>query len=277
MAKIKIYQIYYDEKSFEKLDNGFIPLDNSAASDKDWFEFEPILNYLNQSELDDDTWYGFLSPNFLNKTQVQSKLIIDIINNQDLYADVALIHTAWDQICYFKNPWEQGEMCHPGLKVFSQNFFDDMKIEVDLDNFYTDMTCSVFSNYIIAKKIYWVEWKKISNNFFHYMKGIESNASQSLLTPYGKYKSNLYPIKAFVQERFASLVLAINHFKVLAIDQSSRGPITTVLFEDNLTTRELLRKCDLFKNKYRQTKDQQFLKAYIETRAAIKFTPLVPK
>ena len=60
----KIYQIYYDASSMAGLDPGFIPLDNSHAQRPDWFEFYPILNYINQTELKDGVWYGFLSPKF---------------------------------------------------------------------------------------------------------------------------------------------------------------------------------------------------------------------
>jgi len=269
-----IFQIYYDQKSYDKLDRGFIPLDNSSNNADGWFEFKPILNYLNNHDLVDNVWYGFLSPTFYNKTGVTSENIFQIIKQHHQFADVVLLHTGWDQICYFKNPWEQGEFWHPGIKSMSQDFIQKIKLDFNIDDLVTDLTSSVFSNYIIAKKKYWMEWKKISNNFFHYMNDMESKVSRNLLTP---HRGIFYPMKAFVQERFASLVLANNHFKVLAIDQSFGGSLTSALFEDDLTTRELLRKCDLFKNKYRQTKDQQFLKAYIETRAAIKFTPLITK
>jgi len=269
MATIKIHQIYYNQDTFLKLDKGFIPLDNSMSTESDWFEFAPILNYLNQSKLEDEVWYGFLSPNFRNKTGVQSKFVIDILNDQDKYADVALLHTGWDQICYFKNPWEQGEIWHPGLKSFSQRFFDHVNLKVDVDEIVTDMTSSIFSNYIIAKKRFWLDWLKIANQFFNYMINMNSKDQK---TPYGNYK-NLFPIKTFVQERFASLVLTSDNFNVLAIDQSFGGTIYTRLFKDSFETRELLKKCDLLKNKYRQTKDKQFLNAYLETRASIKFTP----
>jgi len=273
MAKFQIYQIYYDKNSFDMLDDGFIPLDNTISTNRGWFEFEPILNYLNKSHLEEDTWYGFLSPKFVGKSCVNSKRVKELLNQQDQYADVALFHTDWTQICYFKNPWEQGDIWHPGLKSFSQKFFDYIGFIIDLEDIYTDMTSSVFSNYIIAKKKFWMEWKIISNKFFNYVEELESISSGIQLTPYGdrSVTSNMYPIKAFVQERFAPLVLAKNSFKVMAIDHSFGGALNTPLFSNTVAVRELLKKCDFLKNQYRTTSNPQFLKDYYDTRSKIKF------
>jgi hypothetical protein len=99
------------------------------------------------------------------------------------------------------------------------------------------------------------------------MKNMNSNDQK---TPYGNYK-NLFPIKTFVQERFASLVLTSYNFNVLAIDQSFGGTVYTRLFKDGFETRELLKKCDFLKNKFRTTSNPQFLKDYYDTRSKIKF------
>jgi hypothetical protein len=265
-----IFQIYYDQKSFDKLDRGFTPLDNSNNNSDGWFEFKPILNYLNNHPLDDNIWYGFLSPSFHSKTGVTSGNIFQIIEHHHQFADVALLHTGWDQICYFKNPWEQGEVWHPGLKAMSQDFFNKMDFDIDTDNLVTDLTSSVFSNYVIAKKQYWIEWKYIANKFFSYIKENEENLDVTL-TSYGN-KNNQYPIKTFVQERFASLILKPNKFKVIAIDQSFGSSVYKRIFQDSEQTKELLRKCDFLKNQYRTTSNPQFLKDYYVMRSKIKFT-----
>ena len=64
MPRTKIFQIYYDDASRRKLDPGFLPLDNCLSPDAQWYEFWPILNYLNTNELEDDV---LISSTELNK------------------------------------------------------------------------------------------------------------------------------------------------------------------------------------------------------------------
>ena len=72
MSVTNIFQIYYDDDSYDKLEMGFIPLDNSDGR-PDWYEFWAILNYLKNNKLEDGEWYGFLSPRFSEKTGFNSR------------------------------------------------------------------------------------------------------------------------------------------------------------------------------------------------------------
>ena len=58
MNKIEIRQIYYDDTSFSQLQEPFIPL-NNVEGDKSWFEFWPMINFLAQTELEENIFYGF--------------------------------------------------------------------------------------------------------------------------------------------------------------------------------------------------------------------------
>ena len=79
---INIYQIYYDKQTYEMLDKGFLPLDNSNSPRPDWFEFWPIRKFLKETPLNEDSWYGFLSPKFVLKTGFTSTVIKDFINKK---------------------------------------------------------------------------------------------------------------------------------------------------------------------------------------------------
>ena len=61
-----IYQIRYDSRL--ELDPGFEVLDNSANERPDWFEYWPIRRFLLNEALDENAFYGFLSPKFKLKT-----------------------------------------------------------------------------------------------------------------------------------------------------------------------------------------------------------------
>ena len=144
-----IYQIYYNEETRKKILPGFIPLDNTKNLRPDWFEFWVILNFLRNNTLENDTWYGFLSPKFQQKTGFNSAFVLDVIERYGDLANVALFSQGWDHIAYFINSFEQGEVFHPGLMRLSQDFIDKVGLEVNLKTLVSDSTSSGFSNYTL--------------------------------------------------------------------------------------------------------------------------------
>lgn len=273
MRKAKIYQIFYDDATRKKVMPGFIALDNTANERPDWFEFWVILHYLRTNKLDEDTLYGFISPKFLEKTGISSISVLSTIAEAPEDIDVFLFSAAWEQICYFLNPWEQAEAWHPGLTDISQTLIKQCGLDVDLRTMVTDSTCTVLSNYVIASARFWRAWQWFAERFFLLAEhgNSETDAYRSG-TPYGSM-SNPYPIKTFIQERFSSLVLAIGEFNVYAADRSSSGQIHTRLFQDDQRTRRMLQTCDILKLRYRETGDQDYLNMYWKVRQNIKYTP----
>ena len=265
-----VYQIYYNNETQKKILPGFIPLDNTKNLRPDWFEFWVILNFLRNNVLDDDAWYGFLSPNFYEKTGFNSDLVLKAIENYGDLADVALFSPHWDQLAYFLNPFEQGEVWHPGLMAASQDFIDTYQLEINLKTLVSDTSSSLFSNYIIAKKEFWVHWRKIADQFFEY---VENDLKHQATTSYGSLQ-NQFPMKTFIQERLATLILSTETFNVLSPDQSLSVPICTTLFPDDVKTRRLLQTCDLMKIKYREKKDNKYLEMYWKIRGDIQYSNL---
>jgi hypothetical protein len=264
--KVEIYQIFYDQKTRESLDSGFIPLDNTYPDESEWFEFLPMLRFLNNSELDEGVWYGFLSPKFTDKVGITSVEISEIIHQNHERANVILLSPEWDQVAYFKNIFEQGEFCHPGLLNLSQKFIESEGINLDLRQQIMDSSNTVFSNYVVAKKEYWDKWKKIAKNFFDYA-SLHKEYSQRLQ---GK-SYNQYPMKVFIQERLASVILNQFPFSIINIDQSDYAPINTLLFESDDRARELLKKCNWLKAQYRRTRQSIYMQEYWNSRNQIVF------
>jgi len=260
---INIYQIFYNSETREKVLPGFIPLDNMKNPRPDWFEFYVILDFLNNNKLENDSWYGFMSPKFMEKTGYDSNFCINTIKKHGNTADVALYTVAWDQLAYFLNPFEQGDVWHPGLLDMSQDFFRTVNPQINLKNLVTDATTSVFSNYIVAKKIFWDQWLELAKIYFDYAEKVHKNitvASGSI--------NNIYPMKTLIQERLASFVLSTQKFNVISIDRSFDGPICG-LFNSDIKTRKLLQACDLMKAKYREKNDLKYLDMYWSIRAEI--------
>ena len=262
-----VYQIYYNDETRSQLLDGFIPLDNTKNPRPDWFEFWVILNFLRNNTLEDDAWYGFLSPKFHEKTGYTSEYVHNLLDGQEGAGSVVLLSPGWDQLSFFTNPFEQGEMWHPGLLGAAQKFVDSTWLEIDLSTLVTDTTSSVFSNYIIGKKDFWEEWEILAEEFFRY---VEDSPEYQYHTPYGSVE-NSFPMKTFIQERLATVVLASGQFKAVCPPYSFMNPIFTRLFPDDIETRILLQTCDLMKQKYRLSADRKYLDMYWKIRADITF------
>ena len=79
MSPVRIYQILNHYTPREDLDPGFGVLDNSANERPDWFEYWPIRKFLLNEALDEDAYYGFLSPKFRHKTNLTAAEVGEII------------------------------------------------------------------------------------------------------------------------------------------------------------------------------------------------------
>ena len=266
---IAIYQIFYDEESKSKIDAKFIGLDNTKNERPDWFEFWPIRNFLNTHSLNENTWYGFLSPNFSSKTIYATEYIFELLNNFNDQVDVALFSHSWDQLAYYLNPFEHGEAWHPGLMDATQKFVNYCNLEIDLKTLVTYSMNSVFSNYIIAKPVFWRKWLLIANKFYEYADSDFSGLNQ-LTTSYGSQEHEV-SMKTFIQERLSTLVLSQSSFRVVTPNTSNLSPPNSIIFKVNEDTRFLLQTLELLKKNYCNTGDQDYLNMFYKIRNSITY------
>ncbi len=266
-----IYQIFYDGKTKSEIDDGFIPLDNTISDHPDLFEFWVILKYLRENELSDNTWYGFLSPKFYDKTGLNSAFINNFISRVSSNTNVCLFSPAWDQLAFFVNPWEQGEVWHPGLIKTSQEFTDWCGIGLDLNQIVADSKSSVFSNYVIADKKYWQAWKIVAERFYEYINSTSAGPDMLGDTFHGA-RTRIYPMRTFVQERIPTLVLLMNEFAVEVPVQCSFAPIQPRLFAGSLAKRDAFLACDFMKQRFNETSEEDYLQMYWKIRSSIKYT-----
>jgi hypothetical protein len=270
-GKFFVYQIFYDQESRLALDPGFIPLDNTSNERPDWFEFWVIRKFLRENPLRDDAWYGFLSPRFQHTTRFPSSFVLDALQSIHQHADVALFSHSWDQLTYFLNMFEQGDAWHPGLSRLAQSFLDRIEYPVRLDALVTYSGSSVFSNYVVARPGYWNEWLKMADRFFDFIESEEPPQSEFRRdTSYGSL-SRQTPMKAFIQERLASIILARGRYRVVAADHSRHPSLHERMFTNDIETRRSLQACDLMKERYCRTGDDEYLKMYWKIRGTIRF------
>ncbi|QWD76230.1 hypothetical protein ICV32_00690 [Polynucleobacter sp. MWH-UH24A] len=171
----------------------------------------------------------------------------------------------WDQIAFFINPFEQGECHHPGIIKNTQKFLNSINFDLNLSDLVTHSMSSVFSNYIIAKPIYWKSWLDLANKFYTYAK---DNLEVNNATMH-RGASNI-ALKVFIQERLSSIILSRHRFKVITPEIGINGPITLDFFENDYRTRRLLTSLDLMKEKFCNSGDQIFLQAFYKLRKEIR-------
>lgn len=270
MPAFKVNQIFFDKKSREILDPGFVPLDNTENLRPDWYEFWVIRNYLHTNKLDENAWYGFLSPSFADKTGLSSQDLYGFLNRIDGHADVAILTHGWDQIAYFLNLFEQGEYWHPGLIEIAEIFFKDAGINLDVKSYIAHSQNSVFSNYFVAKPIFWRRWIEIADKLFECAEN-PSNKLFNRLRGSCSYVSSGRgtEMKVFIQERIAPALLASENFRVIAAELSPQLPVFNVLFNEDVRTRRLLIVCDTMKLEYCSSKDDTYLDVYKKIRSSI--------
>ena len=264
MNKIEIRQIYYDDTSFSQLQEPFIPL-NNVEGDKSWFEFWPMINFLAQTELEENIFYGFFSPKFSIKTGFSPESAMAVINKNS-EKDVVIFSYAWDQLCYFINPWEQGELWQQGITKATQDFLDYVGFNVQISQLITSRKNSVFSNFIVAKKSYWEKWKALASQFLLYA----DDPDGDLFHLKTQYLKSAQPMKVFIQERLPALLLADKSLSVAAIDVTTGT--TAPFFVNSPENKKRLEHCDWVKDKIIETgMSRQLINEFNNSRKNVLF------
>jgi hypothetical protein len=272
--QIRIHQIFYDERSRALLDPGFIALDNTDNARPDWYEFWVIKRYLESHTLEDGAWYGFFSPKFGQKTGLRSADLKQFLVNGNDQFDVAFIATAFDQLAYFRNPFEQGEFWHPGISQLSQQVLDAIGCDVRIDDIVSHSYNFTFSNFIVAKPEYWRRWLEFAKRLFDFIEHSAEPLAQAArqTTSYGSV-ANQAPLKTFIQERLPCVLMAAEPMRCMTIEDSVGFPIFNRVFAETKYTRALLQTCNLLKAEYSIKKDPTLLDAYLRTRQLIQLHP----
>ena len=214
MVEMRLFKIYYDDASLATIEPDYTPLDNRGGP-KDWFELWPILRYIETNPLEEETWYGFFSPKFPAKAFLTLPDVTALIaaNPQ---ADVALFSYNWPELVAFPNVFLQGEDSHPGLIACSEAFLASQGEKADLRRLIGDFETSVFSNYVVAKRAYWLEWARLALAYHDYVAAGGPGLPDNQMTVHD-YKLS-FALRVFVQERLCCWILSRNGFRVVHPD-----------------------------------------------------------
>lgn len=215
---VHAFQIFYNDATRAAVDPAFQPLDNRANERPDWFEYWPILRFFQDTpQLDEDAFYGFLSPLFRSKTGLTGAQVLAFAAQ----AGDAEVLTFSPHPCHgaaFYNVFEQGANCFPGFLDAALAFLRELDPDIRLEALVNDSRNTVYANYFLAKPRFWRAWLGIVGRAFELAEANDTPAGQALTRPVGYSKSDgdakPAQMKIMVLERIASLMLAWGDFRV---------------------------------------------------------------
>src|SRR3984957_19005179 len=210
MHAAHIYQILNHYTSRQELDPGFEVLDNSANERPDWFEYWPIRKFLLNEALDENAFYGFLSPKFTLKTSLSSAAVREFIAAADSTAEVVLLSPSIHNSAYYWNVFEHGDAEHPGLKSVAARLLERLDLPGDLDALVSDSRNTVHSNYFIAKPRFWRAWLAINEKLFAIAETPGDPLGEALRAPTSYRGGSNGQMKIFVMERIATWLLTVD-------------------------------------------------------------------
>ena len=207
MHAVQIHQILNHYTPREELDPGFEVLDNSGNERPDWFEYWPIRKFLLNQALDENTFYGFLSPKFKLKTSLSSADVREFILAAGSAVDVVLLSPSIHNSAYYLNVFEHGDAEHPGLKSVAKALFDRLELFSDLDSLVSDSRNTVHSNYFIAKPRFWRAWLAINEKMYAIAETPGDALGEALCASTTYRGATHVQMKIFVMERVATWLL----------------------------------------------------------------------
>ena len=208
LRNVNLYHIAYSQQTLQSIGIGYKLLNNLGSYRNDWREYWPIRNFLLQEQLDDESFYGFFSPRFQEKTGLNHTQVVAFVQAANFDVDVISFSPQPDMGAFFLNIFEQEELFQPGFIAASEAFLDEVGLPMSLAALVMDSRQIIFSNYFVARPKFWHEWLTLNEKLFTICESKESTLKQCLTS-----KTN-YPDavqrKVFLMERIASLLLTLN-------------------------------------------------------------------
>ncbi len=206
MPAVFVHQILNHYTSPQALDPGFLVLDNTGNERPDWYEYWPIRKFLLNELLDEDAYYGFLSPKFKLKTNLTAAGVHRFVGGAG-GCDVLLFSPSVHNTAFYWNVFDHGEAEHPGLKAAADEFFRRIGQPTDLDALVSDSRTTVNANFFIAKPRFWRAWLAVAEALFVIAETPTDPLGVRLCAPVA-YRGRVdVQLKIFLMERIATWLL----------------------------------------------------------------------
>jgi hypothetical protein len=264
MHAVHTYQILNHYTSRQDLDPGFDVLDNSRNERPDWYEYWPIRKFLLTESLDENAFYGFLSPKFKLKTNLSAVDVLNFIQAAAAGTDVVLFSPSIHNSAFYLNVFEHGNAEHPGLMRVAQDFFARINYAQPLESLISDSRNTVHSNYFIAKPRFWRAWLKITEELFAIAETAQDPLGIQLRTATQYRGRRDVQMKIFLMERVATWILLTD-------------PSFAARARDAFVSRSRIYKlpvaiiCDALKIAYSTQGRRQYLDVFLLLRRFAKF------
>ncbi|HET7795682.1 MAG TPA: hypothetical protein VFL64_20010 [Rhizobacter sp.] len=244
LPPVHLYQIAYSQATLAQIEPGYHFIDNLQNPRPDWYEYWPIRRHLLAETLDENAFYGFFSPKFIQKTGLSHARVTAFVQRHAASTDVCLFSPQADMGAFFLNVFEQGETFDPGLiEAFSAFLQSVGRAGPELRGMVMDSRQIVFSNYFVARPAFWREWLALNEQLFAACEGPDTPLKR-MLTPPTTYPGDAQR-KVFLMERVASYLLftqphwrtqAANTFEFLWSETSLRNARSEAIVSDALKT-----------------------------------------
>jgi hypothetical protein len=269
LDKLTIRQIFYNQATRDACDPAYVPLDNSDNLRPDWYELWPILQFFRSNPPQDGQWYGFLSPKFTKKMNLDgTKLMALLASLEGRPADSISLLKDWDQTSWFQNVFFQGEHHHKGILPISQAYLNAASWPLYLDDYIGHTANTVFSHYLVASDRFWRLWVYLAESLVAMVDTASHplNASLKAHTAYGAGRASRF---VFIQERLPNVILALPHWlNIPVVNRDSES----FIFSNDAVTRAQLALCDDTKKKATPSNSAQIKAQFLKHRRQI--TPL---
>lgn len=264
MHAVHTYQILNHYTSRQDLDPGFDLLDNSSNERPDWYEYWPIRKFLLNESLDEDAFYGFLSPKFKLKTNLGAAEVADFIRGSEAATDVVLFSPSIHNSAFYLNVFEHGDAEHPGLLRVAQDFFARLDYPQPLQNLVSDSRNTVHSNYFIAKPRFWRAWLRITEQLFTIAETAQDPLGIQLRTATQYRGRRDVQMKIFLMERVATWILITD----ASFTARARDPFVA---RSRIYKLPVAIICDALKIAYSTQGRRQYLDVFLLLRRFAKF------
>lgn len=263
MAQAHLFQIFYNEATRDQLDPGFTPLDNSANTRPDWFEYLPIRQCLLTQELAEDDYLGIFSPKFFEKTGMRSQAVRDVLAKTD--APVVSFSPWFGHLALHRNVFLQAEKNHPGANHVFDAVLPELGLSLDIRRCVMSTEQAIYCNYFVAKPSVWRQWYLLADRLFELAEDKTTELGRQLrqVTVYKGPQGS--PMKIFVLERLISAWLSSQEQNALFATDVQTCLLGYGLKHDELTL-EVLSTLDDLKKNYLQTGDMDCLRSFEELR-----------
>jgi len=267
MHAVHAYQILNHYTSRQDLDPGFGVLDNSSNERPDWYEYWPIRKFLQNESLDENAFYGFLSPKFKLKTNLSAADVVEFIGNSGEATDVVLFSPSIHNSAFYLNVFEHGNAEHPGLMRVAQDFFVRLNHPQPLMSLVSDSRNTVHSNYFIAKPRFWRAWLHVTEQLFAIAENPQDPLGMQLRTPTQYRGRREVQMKIFLMERIATWILVTDK----SFSARARDPFVS---RSRIYKLPVAIICDALKIAYTTQGRRQYLDVFLLLRRFAKFWTL---